>query len=150
MNQDVKAEKHTIHYFYPFLDGTTCLLSLSFPMLMPAAPKKNTLHFISIGGSVMHSLAIALHQKGYHVTGSDDDIYEPSRSKLKDHGLLPDKMGWNPTRITDQLDAVILGMHAKAENPELLKAQELKLPIYSYPEYIAPSVQKQTTHRHHR
>ncbi len=93
-------------------------------------------HFIAIGGSAMHNLAIALHQKGYQVTGSDDAIFEPSKSRLAKYGLLPSITGWNAEKITTALDAVILGMHAKADNPELLKAQELGVEIYSYPEYL--------------
>ena len=93
-------------------------------------------HFIAVGGSAMHNLAIALHQKGYQVTGSDDAIFEPSKSRLQKHGLLPETIGWNANNITIDLDAVILGMHAKADNPELLKAQELGVNIYSYPEYL--------------
>ncbi len=93
-------------------------------------------HFIAIGGSAMHNLALALHEKGYTVTGSDDEVFEPSKGRLKKHGLLPAEMGWNPDRITQDLDAIILGMHARADNPELLRAQELGLKIYSYPEYI--------------
>ncbi len=93
-------------------------------------------HFIAIGGSAMHNLALALHHKGDEVTGSDDAIFEPSKSRLDKYGLLPNAMGWFPEKIHDGLDAVILGMHAKADNPELLKAQELGLPIYSYPEYL--------------
>jgi UDP-N-acetylmuramate: L-alanyl-gamma-D-glutamyl-meso-diaminopimelate ligase len=93
-------------------------------------------HFISIGGSVMHQLAIALKKKGYHVTGTDDEIFEPAKGNLEKEGLLPKQMGWQPEMIAEQLDAVILGMHAKDDNPELLKAKELKLPIYSFPEYI--------------
>ncbi|WP_010180642.1 UDP-N-acetylmuramate--L-alanine ligase [Aquimarina agarilytica] len=93
-------------------------------------------HFIAIGGSAMHNLAIALHQKGYQVTGSDDAIFEPSKSRLAKYGLLPSTTGWNAEKITTALDAVILGMHAKANNPELLKAQELGVEIYSYPEYL--------------
>lgn len=93
-------------------------------------------HFIAIGGAAMHNLAIALHLKGFKVTGSDDVVYEPSRSRLNKYGLLPVKEGWNEANISAELDAVILGMHAKADNPELLKAQELNIPIYSYPEYI--------------
>jgi UDP-N-acetylmuramate: L-alanyl-gamma-D-glutamyl-meso-diaminopimelate ligase len=93
-------------------------------------------HFISIGGSVMHQLAITLRRKGYQVTGTDDEIFEPARSNLEREGLLPASIGWNPDRITPDLDAVILGMHAKADNPELLKAQQLGLRIYSFPEYI--------------
>lgn len=94
------------------------------------------IHFISIGGSVMHNLAIELQRKGFEVTGSDDEIYEPSASRLAAHSLLPEEIGWFPDRITADLDAVILGMHARMDNPELLKAQELGLRIYSYPEYI--------------
>ncbi len=93
-------------------------------------------HFIAIGGSAMHNLAIALHEKGYHVSGSDDAIFEPSATRLKQRGLLPEEMGWFPEKITADLDAVILGMHAHADNPEMLRAQELGLKIYSYPEYL--------------
>src|SRR5688572_4244194 len=93
-------------------------------------------HFIAIGGSAMHNLAIALHKKGLKVTGSDDEIFEPSKTRLKQHGLLPDREGWNPDLIHESLDAVILGMHARKDNPELLKAQELGIKVYSYPEYI--------------
>lgn len=96
----------------------------------------NKLHFISIGGSAMHNLAIALQQKGYQVTGSDDEIVEPSRGRLAAVGLLPAVNGWDAARITPDLEAVILGMHARSDNPELIRAQELKLKIYSYPEYI--------------
>lgn len=94
------------------------------------------IHFIAIGGAAMHNLAIALHQKGYRVSGSDDAIYEPSYSRLSANGLLPETMGWDTTRITDDLDVVILGMHARVDNPELVKAQAMGLKIYSYPEYI--------------
>jgi len=93
-------------------------------------------HFIAVGGSVMHQLAIALKRKGYLVTGSDDEIFEPARSNLEKEGLLPAVIGWQPALIHPALDAVILGMHAKADNPELLRARELSLPIYSFPEYI--------------
>ncbi|PKP44042.1 MAG: peptidoglycan synthetase, partial [Bacteroidetes bacterium HGW-Bacteroidetes-12] len=93
-------------------------------------------HFIAIGGSAMHNLAIALHKKGYQVTGSDDEIFEPSKNRIASYGLLPEKFGWDENRITADIDAVILGMHARIDNPELLKAQELGLTIYSYPEYI--------------
>ena len=82
-------------------------------------------HFIAIGGAVMHNLAIALHKKGYIVTGSDDEIFEPSRSRLEKYGLLPQKWGWDPSIIDTGIDTVILGMHAKSDNPELLKAREL-------------------------
>ncbi len=93
-------------------------------------------HFIAIGGSAMHNLALALHNKGAHVTGSDDAIFEPSRSRLEKKGLLPTTLGWFPEKITSDIESVILGMHAKADNPELLKAQELGLKIYSYPEFL--------------
>lgn len=93
-------------------------------------------HFIAIGGAAMHNLALALHDKGYNVTGSDDTIFEPSRTRLQKKGLLPAELGWFPERITPDIEAVILGMHAKADNPELLKAQELGLTIYSYPEFL--------------
>ncbi|XMO85187.1 Mur ligase family protein [Algibacter sp. AS12] len=93
-------------------------------------------HFIAIGGAAMHNLAIALHNKGYQVTGSDDTIFDPSKSRLQAKGLLPDSFGWFPEKITANLDAIVLGMHAKADNPELLKAQELGLKIYSYPEFL--------------
>ncbi|NNM09387.1 MAG: peptidoglycan synthetase [Flavobacteriaceae bacterium] len=93
-------------------------------------------HFIAIGGSAMHNLALALHEKGYAVTGSDDTIFDPSKSRLQKKGLLPEAFGWFPEKINPDLDAVILGMHAKADNPELLKAKELKLIIYSYPEFL--------------
>ena len=94
------------------------------------------IHFIAIGGAAMHNLALALHQKGYRITGSDDTIFDPSKSRLEAKGLLPEQFGWFPEKITENLDAIILGMHAKADNPELLKAQELGLKIYSYPEFL--------------
>lgn len=84
----------------------------------------------------MHNMAIALHKKGYQVTGSDDEVFEPSKGRLNKHGLLPDKMGWDEGRVTNEIDCIILGMHARKDNPELLKAQKLNLKIYSYPEYI--------------
>jgi UDP-N-acetylmuramate: L-alanyl-gamma-D-glutamyl-meso-diaminopimelate ligase len=93
-------------------------------------------HFIAIGGAAMHNLALALHNKGYQVTGSDDAIFEPSKSRLDKKGLLPNEMGWFPEKITSDIEAIILGMHAKEDNPELLKAQELGLKIYSYPEFL--------------
>ncbi|WP_405205388.1 UDP-N-acetylmuramate--L-alanine ligase [Aquimarina sp. LLG6339-5] len=93
-------------------------------------------HFIAIGGSAMHNLAMALHQKGDEVTGSDDVIFEPSKSRLDRFGLLPQAFGWYPEKITSNIDAIILGMHAKEDNPELRKAQELGLTIYSYPEFL--------------
>ena len=93
-------------------------------------------HFIAIGGSVMSNLAIALHNSGTHVTGSDDEIYDPAKSALDEKGLLPATMGWDTSKIHDGLDAVILGMHAREDNPELAKAKALGLKIYSYPDFI--------------
>ena len=93
-------------------------------------------HFIAIGGSAMHNLAIALSRKGYQVTGSDDEIFEPSKGRLKSEGILPATIGWDEANISSELDAVILGMHARADNPELAKAKALGLKIFSYPEYI--------------
>lgn len=102
------------------------------------------IHFISIGGSAMHNLALALQQKGYLITGSDDEIYDPSRTRLEQHRLLPAEMGWFPEKIHANLDAIIIGMHARNDNPELARAQALGIPIYSYPEYIfLQSQQKQ-------
>jgi len=94
------------------------------------------IHFIAIGGSAMHNLALALHHKGYTVSGSDDVIFEPSKTRLAAKGLLPEQFGWFPEKLNSNLDAVILGMHAKADNPELLKAQELGMKIFSYPEFL--------------
>lgn len=93
-------------------------------------------HFIAIGGSAMHNLAIALHRKGYEVTGSDDEIFEPSRTRLENEGILPDALGWHPEKLDETYESVILGMHARIDNPELIRAQELGLKIYSYPEYL--------------
>lgn len=101
-------------------------------------------HFIAIGGSAMHNLAIALHKKGETVTGSDDEIFEPSRSRLAACGLLPEKAGWFPEKLTADVDAVVLGMHAKEDNPELIKAQQLGLKIYSYPEFLYNQTQDKT------
>ena len=101
-------------------------------------------HFIAIGGSAMHNLALALHHKGYQVTGSDDEVFEPSKGRLAKYNLLPAEMGWNADRISTEIDSVILGMHARADNPELLKAQELGLKIYSYPEYIYEQTKDKT------
>ncbi len=101
-------------------------------------------HFIAIGGSAMHNLAIALHKKGYQVSGSDDEIFEPSKSRLGKYGLLPEKNGWDAEVISRDLDCVILGMHAREDNPELLRARELELPIYSYPEFIYSQCQDKT------
>lgn len=94
------------------------------------------IHFIAIGGSAMHNLAIALSRKGVEVSGSDDEIFEPSRSRLSREGILPEKMGWDAAKISSSIDAVVLGMHAREENPELAKARQLGIPIYSYPEYV--------------
>ena len=94
------------------------------------------IHFIAIGGAAMHNLALALHLKGDAITGSDDEIFDPSKSRLSASGILPKVFGWFQEKITPQLDAIVLGMHAKADNPELLKAQELGLKIYSYPEFL--------------
>jgi len=94
------------------------------------------IHFIAIGGSAMHNLAIALHKKGFNISGSDDEIFEPSKSRLKKYGLLPDKIGWNPEKITTGIDSIVLGMHARQDNPELIKAQQLGIKVYSYPEYL--------------
>ncbi|MDC3337534.1 Mur ligase family protein [Flavobacteriales bacterium] len=93
-------------------------------------------HFIAIGGSAMHNLAIALHHKGYLVTGSDDEIFNPSKERLAKYGLLPEKIGWNTSKVDIELDAVIVGMHAREDNVELQKAQDLGLKIFSYPEFI--------------
>ncbi|MCW3102181.1 MAG: UDP-N-acetylmuramate-alanine ligase [Bacteroidetes bacterium] len=101
-------------------------------------------HLIAIGGSAMHNMALAMHKKGYKVTGSDDEIFEPSKTRLANAGLLPAKEGWDVNNIHAGLDAIILGMHARADNPELLKAQELGLKIYSYPEYIYEQTKDKT------
>jgi UDP-N-acetylmuramate: L-alanyl-gamma-D-glutamyl-meso-diaminopimelate ligase len=102
------------------------------------------IHFIAIGGAAMHNLALALHEKGYKITGSDDAIFDPSKSRLASKGLLPEQFGWFPERINKDLDAVILGMHAKEDNPELLRAQELGLNIYSYPEFLFEQSKEKT------
>ncbi len=94
------------------------------------------IHFIAIGGAAMHNLALALHKKGETITGSDDEIFDPARTRLAEQGLLPDSEGWHPERITKELDAVVLGMHAREDNPELLRAKELGVRIYSYPEFL--------------
>lgn len=102
------------------------------------------IHFIAIGGSAMHNLALALHQKGYQITGSDDAIFEPSKSRLAKVGLLPQELGWFEHKITKNLDAVILGMHAKNDNPELIKSQQLGLKIFSYPEFLFEQCKNKT------
>jgi UDP-N-acetylmuramate: L-alanyl-gamma-D-glutamyl-meso-diaminopimelate ligase len=102
------------------------------------------IHFIAIGGAAMHNLAIALKNKGYTISGSDDEIFEPSYTHLKAYSLLPDKQGWDPNRITKDLECVILGMHAKSDNPELMRARELGIHIYSYPEYLYEQTKDKT------
>ena len=97
------------------------------------------IHFIAIGGAAMHNVALALHLKGHHVTGSDDQIHEPSRSRLSEQGLMPEQEGWFPSRITGELDVLILGMHARPDNPELKKAQMLGLDVVSRPSFCAAS-----------
>lgn len=109
------------------------MLTFEFQFL-PNMNKKY--HFIAIGGAVMHNLALALHQKGYTVSGSDDEIYEPSRSRLQNAGILPQEKGWFPEKINQDLDGIILGMHARIDNPELVKARELNIPVFSFPEFI--------------
>ena len=94
------------------------------------------IHLIAIGGSAMHNMALALHHQGFTITGSDDAIFSPSKERLQEYNLLPKDIGWFASKITTDLDGVILGMHAREDNPELKKAQELNIPIYSYPEYI--------------
>ena len=101
-------------------------------------------HLIAIGGSAMHNMALALHEKGFKVTGSDDEINEPSKTRLKNAGILPKEIGWFPEKITSDIDAVILGMHAREDNPELIKAKELGLKVYSYPEYIYEATKDKT------
>lgn len=93
-------------------------------------------HFIAIGGSAMHNLAIALSRKGVEISGSDDEIFEPSRTRLEKQGILPETIGWFPEKIHTDLSAIILGMHAREDNPELLKAKALGIPVFSYPEYL--------------
>src|SRR5437762_2307611 len=94
------------------------------------------IHFIAIGGTAMHNIAIALKEKRYNVTGSDDEIFEPSLSRLRKYGLIGEEYGWNEKNISHDLDAVILGMHARADNIELQKAKQLGIKIYSFPEFI--------------
>jgi len=94
------------------------------------------IHFIAVGGAIMHQLALALQRQGYIVTGSDDEINDPAKTNLLQAGILPEKCGWFPEKIQQGVDAIVLGMHAKADNPELLEAQRMQLPIYSFPEYV--------------
>jgi len=104
----------------------------------------NKVHLIAIGGSAMHNMALALYEKGFTVTGSDDEINEPSKSRLQKAGILPAEIGWFPEKITNNIEAVILGMHARADNPELIQAKLLGLKIYSYPEYIYQATKDKT------
>lgn len=101
-------------------------------------------HFIAIGGSAMHNLAIALHLNGEKVTGSDDEIFSPSKERLSKYGILPMQTGWSTDKVTNSIDTIILGMHARVDNPELLKAEELNIPIFSYPEFIYEQTKNQT------
>ena len=102
------------------------------------------IHFIAIGGAVMHNLAIALKKKGMEVSGSDDEIFDPSRSRLEKYGLLPEEFGWFPDKIDESIDTIILGMHAKPDNPELIKAQQLGITINSFPEFVYEQSKHQT------
>lgn len=94
------------------------------------------IHFIAIGGAIMHQLALALQRQGNKITGSDDEINDPAKTNLANAGILPEQFGWFPEKITKQIDAIVLGMHAKADNPELVRAQQLEIPIYSFPQYV--------------
>lgn len=94
------------------------------------------IHFIAIGGAIMHQLALALQRQGYTITGSDDEINDPAKSNLAAAGLLPEKYGWYAEKINTGIDAIVLGMHAKADNPELLAAKQLGIPVYSFPQYV--------------
>ena len=102
------------------------------------------IHFVAIGGAAMHNLAIALHLKGHDISGSDDEIFDPASSNLAKHGLLPEQIGWFPELITKELDCIVLGMHAREDNPELLRAKELGLRIFSYPEFLFEQTQNKT------
>lgn len=123
--QDPYTESHSIS-----------LIFIANPFFPYPEPNEMKYHFIAIGGAVMHNLAIALHKKGHTITGSDDEVFEPSRTRLSAHGLLPEKSGWDPGRIHNDLNLVILGMHARRNNPELKKAQELGIRIVSFPEFL--------------
>jgi UDP-N-acetylmuramate: L-alanyl-gamma-D-glutamyl-meso-diaminopimelate ligase len=102
------------------------------------------IHFVAIGGAAMHNLAIALHQKGHEISGSDDEIFDPASSNLARHGLLPDQIGWHPENIVRELDCIVLGMHAREDNPELIRAKELGIRIFSYPEFLYEQTQNKT------
>ncbi|MFN5218138.1 MAG: UDP-N-acetylmuramate--L-alanine ligase [Sphingomonadales bacterium] len=93
-------------------------------------------HVIAIGGAVMHNMALELQAHGHQVTGSDDEIFDPAKTRLQAAGLLPESYGWFPEKVHEKLDGIILGMHARSDNPELIKAQQLGLPIYSFPEFV--------------
>jgi len=116
----------------------------NFQVIFVSMDNSKHVHLIAIGGSAMHNMAIALHRKGYLVTGSDDEIFEPSKTRLNNLGLLPAEMGWDANRIHERIEAVIVGMHARIDNPELIRAQELGLKIYSYPEYIYEQSKEKT------
>ena len=116
----------------------------TFDDLKTEKKSQMNIHFIAIGGSAMHNLALELHKKGYQITGSDDEIFEPSKSRLYNASLLPPKWGWFPKKITKEIDAVILGMHARIDNPELLRAKELGVKIFSYPEYLYEQTKNKT------
>lgn len=102
------------------------------------------IHFIAVGGAIMHQLALALHRKGHTITGSDDEIADPARANLASAGLLPEREGWHPEKISKSLDAIVLGMHARRDNPELLRAEELGIPVYSFPQYVYEVSKKKT------
>jgi len=102
------------------------------------------IHILACGGAVMHNIALALHQLGHHITGSDDEIFEPALSRLKKANICPEAFGWFPEKINTQLDFIILGMHARSDNPELLKAKELGIKIYSFPEYVYEHAKNKT------
>jgi UDP-N-acetylmuramate: L-alanyl-gamma-D-glutamyl-meso-diaminopimelate ligase len=102
------------------------------------------IHFVAIGGAAMHNLAIALHLKGHEITGSDDEIFDPASTNLARHGLLPDRIGWNPDCISKELDCIVLGMHAREDNPELIRAKEIGVRIFSYPEFLYEQTQNKT------
>ncbi len=121
--------------FWPVLS----FIFIPFHAVFSVDPNDMNVHFIAIGGEVVHNLAIAMQQKGHHVTGSDEEIFEPTYTHLKNHGLLPEMTGWDTSRIRPDLDLVILGMQAKITNPELKRAREYGLPISSLPEYLYES-----------
>ncbi|MCX6309047.1 MAG: Mur ligase domain-containing protein, partial [Bacteroidia bacterium] len=102
------------------------------------------IHFVAIGGAAMHNLAIALHLKGHEVTGSDDEIFDPASTNLARHGLLPEKFGGFPEQIVKSLDCIVLGMHAREDNPELIRAKELGIRIFSYHEFLYEETQNKT------